>query len=277
MWNERLINELNEASCLLEGLLNNTLDITKLEEGKLEFDTKFEAIYSIVDIVLSISESKALKKNIKLVADYGANVPPLIELDKTRITQVLMNLVGNAIKFTGVKGKIRIKVRWDYDVAVKDKLCKNSYIPKVKSKFAINRNNPTTPHICGSRDLLQRPNISHLDEYIDKKNTIPDELVSKNLKELPSKTREYVFTPTSLFSMKRCDGKGASAYNIMQSLRSPPLTSACSSGPNLRKSKKEAVSSDGLHDSFTQHTNCAEYRMKTPSSTRNSGIFITYT
>jgi len=114
-WNKEIVGELMEASNLLLEMLNNALDMAKLEEGKIEFDKKYESIRSIIDIILSISKANISKKNIEVITEYPKNLPQLLELDKSRITQVIMNILGNAIKFTPEKGKIRISVGWRFN------------------------------------------------------------------------------------------------------------------------------------------------------------------
>ena len=110
MWNDEVISELAEASELLAEILNNTLDISKLEEGKIEFNKNYESIYDVLDVVLKISRANANKKKILIKAPYNSKLPHLLEFDKSRLTQVIMNVVGNAIKFTPENGKIIIKV-----------------------------------------------------------------------------------------------------------------------------------------------------------------------
>ena len=68
----------------------------------------------VVDIVLNISKANADKKEIKLKVIYCDNMPDLLEIDKSRLTQIVMNLVGNAIKFTPEKGTVTVKVNWKY-------------------------------------------------------------------------------------------------------------------------------------------------------------------
>ena len=107
-----MVNELVQASTFLAEILNNTLDVSKLEEGKIEFNKNYESIRNVIDIVLSITKSNADKKSIKLISNYGNNIPLLLEFDKSRLTQVVMNLVGNAVKFTPEKGKVTVRVCW---------------------------------------------------------------------------------------------------------------------------------------------------------------------
>jgi len=111
-WNEQIVEELVTSSSHLAEMLNNTLDISKLEEGKVEFNTDFYTVNSVIDTVLCIAKSSASKKAIKLNTKYSQLIPQLIEIDKSRFTQVVMNLVGNAIKFTPQNGQIDIYSKW---------------------------------------------------------------------------------------------------------------------------------------------------------------------
>ncbi len=113
MWNEEVVNELSQAASFLSEILNNTLDISKLEEGKIEFNNSFESIRSVVEIVLSISKANVQKRHLRLDVSYARTLPDLMEFDKARLTQVVMNLVGNAIKFTPEKGRVAVRVGWE--------------------------------------------------------------------------------------------------------------------------------------------------------------------
>ncbi len=112
VWSAEVVNELAQASSFLAEILNNTLDISKLDEGKIEFNNSYESLRSVIDVVLSISKANADKKGIKLDVDYCSDLPDLLEFDKSRLTQIIMNLVGNAVKFTTERGKVTVRVGW---------------------------------------------------------------------------------------------------------------------------------------------------------------------
>ena len=111
----------------------------------LEFNMEFHPISSIIDLVMGINETKAIEKNIQFVSEYGPNLPSLIEVDKSRLTQIVLNLVSNAIKFTERDGEVRIRVTWNYNVA--KKLNRPILKPKKeykKSTFMIEEHKKTT-------------------------------------------------------------------------------------------------------------------------------------
>jgi signal transduction histidine kinase len=91
----------------LLGLINDVLDLSKIEAGQLTLSL---ADYSIKEVVLSVYsavESLAAEKQIALKVEMPAHLPPG-RGDERRLTQVLLNLVGNAIKFTDT-GEVAIK------------------------------------------------------------------------------------------------------------------------------------------------------------------------
>jgi len=99
---------------MLHEILNNSLDITKLDEGKIEFDKNYYNIESIVKLVMNITKTNAEKRGVALQYDQEFKLPFLFEFDKSRIVQVIMNFVGNAIKFTPSKGKVTISANWQW-------------------------------------------------------------------------------------------------------------------------------------------------------------------
>jgi two-component system, chemotaxis family, CheB/CheR fusion protein len=90
-------------------LINDILDLTKIEAGRLELEKKPVQIHHIVSELFSLMTVRAREKKLKLTSAFETEVPELILSDETRILQILVNLVGNAIKFTE-EGSIHLAV-----------------------------------------------------------------------------------------------------------------------------------------------------------------------
>jgi CheY-like chemotaxis protein len=90
---------LNSSEVLLE-IINNILDFSKIEAGKMELDVAPFSIIETVEGLMQTFAQRAGAKGIELILDLSPDLPTQIPGDKTRIRQVLMNLIGNAIKFT---------------------------------------------------------------------------------------------------------------------------------------------------------------------------------
>ncbi len=94
----------------LLGLINDILDLSKIEAGKLSVETIPCSPVAIVTDVVELMKVRSQAKSIGLCVEYEGLIPETIQSDPTRIRQVLVNLVGNAIKFT-TAGEVRIVVR----------------------------------------------------------------------------------------------------------------------------------------------------------------------
>lgn len=90
-------------------IVNDILDFSKLRSGKINFEqiefNLSEALSSLIELL----KPKTLGKNIKLVTDIDSNISEYVIGDPTRLNQILMNLLGNAIKFTK-RGEVKLKV-----------------------------------------------------------------------------------------------------------------------------------------------------------------------
>jgi signal transduction histidine kinase/DNA-binding response OmpR family regulator len=96
----------------LLGVINDILDFSKIEAGKLDLESiPFEIRISLLDTLKALA-MRAHKKGIELTVDIPANVPENIVGDPTRLRQILVNLVGNSIKFTE-KGEIKVRVEME--------------------------------------------------------------------------------------------------------------------------------------------------------------------
>ncbi|MBM4335184.1 MAG: response regulator [Deltaproteobacteria bacterium] len=93
----------------LISLINGILDLSKIEAGKLEVVRERFSPIAIVAEVASLLGVQANEKGLALEAVAVGRIPEEIESDRTRLRQILINLVGNAIKFTA-QGRVRIEV-----------------------------------------------------------------------------------------------------------------------------------------------------------------------
>ncbi|WP_448211840.1 ATP-binding protein [Colwellia sp. MEBiC06753] len=103
-----LANAQSSSSALLH-LIDELLDLSKIEAGKLRLNLGCASLDNIIDRVLQLNSVNAYKKGLVISVDLDANAPEIIVIDEMRLTQVLTNLINNAIKFTH-EGQVALKV-----------------------------------------------------------------------------------------------------------------------------------------------------------------------
>ena len=96
----------------LLGLINDILDLSKIEKGNIDLKFKETDIRKIIVDVVNIFGPEVSEKSLHLVTEIDDNLPQSIVFEETRLRQILFNLVGNAIKFTR-KGEITISARFE--------------------------------------------------------------------------------------------------------------------------------------------------------------------
>ena len=92
-------------------LINDILDLSKIEAGKMEIVKEKRSPFKIVNDVTTILNVRAEEKNTKLVTEFVGELPAQIDTDDVRLRQVITNLVGNAIKFTS-EGEVKVSTRY---------------------------------------------------------------------------------------------------------------------------------------------------------------------
>ena len=95
----------------LLGIINDILDLSRIEAGKLEIDIQRFDLIRLIEDVRSIMALRATERGLKLDVEYESKIPRLINTDPKRLKQILINLVGNAIKFTK-NGGVKISVKY---------------------------------------------------------------------------------------------------------------------------------------------------------------------
>lgn len=93
----------------LLSIINDILDYSKIDSGKIEIVNEEFNIASILNDVLNMSEARRGSKNLKILVDVDPNIPKGLLGDETRIRQVVLNLMTNAVKFTE-RGSIKLTV-----------------------------------------------------------------------------------------------------------------------------------------------------------------------
>lgn len=151
-------------------ILNNILDIAKIESGDMELKNTGFCPSSLIYNVHSIFYSQTVEKNISFLFSISSKIKPVLIGDEKRIKQVLINLVGNAIKFTN-EGMIRLSVKLVNETKTEQSLrfevddtgvgMSEEFISKLFDKFSQEQNSSNRNYegtglgMAISRDLIE--------------------------------------------------------------------------------------------------------------------------
>jgi signal transduction histidine kinase/DNA-binding response OmpR family regulator/HPt (histidine-containing phosphotransfer) domain-containing protein len=103
------IEKVDTAAQNLLGIINDILDFSKIEAGKMEFETADFLLEDVLENLADITSMKAQEKGLELLFDIDPAMPTALIGDGMRLGQVLLNLIGNAIKFTQ-QGEITLSI-----------------------------------------------------------------------------------------------------------------------------------------------------------------------
>jgi PAS domain S-box-containing protein len=104
------LNAIKMSGDTLIVLINDILDLAKVDAGKMVFEKAPFKLSLSISTMLHLFETKIQEKNLELIVKYDQNIPEVLIGDATRLHQIILNLVSNAVKFTS-KGKITVFVR----------------------------------------------------------------------------------------------------------------------------------------------------------------------
>ncbi len=107
---EEYLHIVQNSSYALLGIINDILDFTKIEAGQLELKERVFTLDEMLDRVMDVFINQAAERGIELLVDIEAGTPRILLGDSLRLQQVLINLIGNSMKFTGVNGIILTSV-----------------------------------------------------------------------------------------------------------------------------------------------------------------------
>lgn len=95
----------------LSQLINDLLDLSKVEAGKLELDTQYRSIPDMISEISALAQIQSSNKEISFKTNYHFPIPEKIKTDDLRLKQIIINLIGNAIKFTD-KGSVSLEIEY---------------------------------------------------------------------------------------------------------------------------------------------------------------------
>ncbi len=107
---QRFVGIVRRNSQHLINVINDILDMARIEAGKLNLELAPCDLRSLIHDVRTLMKQRVEEKPVTLDVEIGATVPRIVRTDSTRLRQILLNIVGNAIKFTD-RGSILVRVR----------------------------------------------------------------------------------------------------------------------------------------------------------------------
>ncbi|MEZ9003840.1 ATP-binding protein [Vibrio splendidus] len=107
-----IVNNLSQSGEFLRTIINDLLDFSKINAGMLDLIPKKFALHDLRNTIESIFANRAIEKQIEFNISVASNVPSHFQGDLERITQLFVNLIGNAIKFTE-EGHVNVDIEWD--------------------------------------------------------------------------------------------------------------------------------------------------------------------
>ena len=97
---QEYLHKIDTSAKSLLGILNDILDFSKIEAGKLLIDRVDFDLYAVIDNIVNLVEFNVHEKELELIVSYDKDVNRYLKGDSLRIGQILLNLIGNAVKFT---------------------------------------------------------------------------------------------------------------------------------------------------------------------------------
>jgi PAS domain S-box-containing protein len=110
-----LVDSIKKSSDVLLGIINDILEVSSIQNGRIEFECKTFDLFDLLHNVANVMRYKAAEKDISIELFIEREVPRFIAGDPLRLNQILYNLVGNGIKFTEF-GFVNIRVKKLFDI-----------------------------------------------------------------------------------------------------------------------------------------------------------------
>ena len=149
--NRQTIDTIRRNGKYLLQIINDILDLSKIDAGKMEMETERVQPEQLIGDLRSLMDVRAEEKKISLQFTFEGEIPKTIETDAIRLRQILLNLIGNAIKFTDTGG-VQVKIRHlsstnqlridvtDSGIGIAEKDLRNLFQPFTQADASTTRN-----------------------------------------------------------------------------------------------------------------------------------------
>ncbi|WP_261881689.1 ATP-binding protein [Vibrio pelagius] len=210
-----IVNNLSQSGEFLRTIINDLLDYSKINAGMLELIPKTFALRDLKNTIESIFVNRATEKQIDFTISIGKQVPSYFNGDLERITQLFVNLIGNAIKFTE-EGYVRVNVNWkdgqfvfaveDSGVGIAESAMTTLFDPFTQADRSSSRNYEGTGlglAICRKLVSLMNGHISVKSEQgVGTTFTIALPLIVVDTSHYEEKVKENIVSDTGLSLLK---------------------------------------------------------------------------
>lgn len=142
--------KIEQSGNLLLSIINNVLDMARIESGKMELDENYAKVGKVIEEIYDVFEPEATKKGVQFIQEVDV-VHEHILCDITKVEQILLNLISNAVKYTSSGGTVNVKIQeipCDQEGYVKIKTevtdtgigMSEDYLPRLFDSFTRERN-----------------------------------------------------------------------------------------------------------------------------------------
>jgi signal transduction histidine kinase/CheY-like chemotaxis protein len=111
---------IHESALALLQLINDILDLSKIEAGKMVLNPEPTALPEIAELLQTMFAQQAAAKGVKMEFTFEPGIPHALMIDRSRLRQILVNLLGNALKYTE-RGRIGVCIGWELDAEKRDR------------------------------------------------------------------------------------------------------------------------------------------------------------